>query len=574
MSGIFHRIDGVTYCPPDLAQRYFASNAWVDTTLGDALRATARRVPDRPAYLSDDASLTFAQLDERSERLGAALLTLDLRPGDRAIFQMGTTVDTVVALMGAYKAGVVPVCAVPQYREVEIGQLAAQSEARGYFVQADFSSFDLVAFARQMMARYPSIEHLLVARTGEAGNAQGGHDIDALIDAMSLERARELLASIRIGSEDVLSFQLSGGTTGVPKIIPRFHAEYVGHSLAWMRHIGMTEHSRMIWSLPLLHNAGQLYVLASTVATGMTTVLMPRVDIARMLTLIEMHGVTHGLSIGPVAPQMIAYKDVARHDLSSLQLFGTMSRADSLEEHLGVPCFNLYGTTEGLLMGAGAHLPPTVRHHTQGLSGCADDEIVVLFPGTDMPVDDGTPGELCFRGPSSLRGYYKAPEATAQTLTADGFVRTGDMVTRKRIDGVDCFAFEGRLRDNINRGGEKIGCEEVEAFVSHHPAVADAKLVAMPDPLYGEKGCVYLILRPGHSAPSVAELGAFLVGHGLAKFKCPERIEVVDEFPVTRVGKVDKASLRAAIASRLAAETVSVAPDAPDAPEVRAKEGA
>ncbi|VVD73387.1 2,3-dihydroxybenzoate-AMP ligase [Pandoraea pneumonica] len=573
MSGIFHRIDGVTYCPPDLAQRYFASNAWVDTTLGDALRATARRVPDRPAYLSDEASLTFAQLDERSERLGAALLTLGLRPGDRAIFQMGTTVDTVVALMGAYKAGVVPVCAVPQYREVEIGQLAAQSEARGYFVQADFSSFDLVAFARQMMARYPSIEHLLVARTGEAGNAQGGHDIDALIDAMSLERARELLASIRIGSEDVLSFQLSGGTTGVPKIIPRFHAEYVGHSLAWMRHIGMTEHSRMIWSLPLLHNAGQLYVLASTVATGMTTVLMPRVDIARMLTLIEMHGVTHGLSIGPVAPQMIAYKDVARHDLSSLQLFGTMSRADSLEDHLGVPCFNLYGTTEGLLMGAGAHLPPTVRHHTQGLSGCADDEIVVLFPGTDMPVDEGTPGELCFRGPSSLRGYYKAPEATAQTLTADGFVRTGDMVTRKRIDGVDCFAFEGRLRDNINRGGEKIGCEEVEAFVSHHPAVADAKLVAMPDPLYGEKGCVYLILRPGHSAPSVAELGGFLVGHGLAKFKCPERIEVVDEFPVTRVGKVDKASLRAAIASRLAAETVSVAPDAPDVPEVRAKEG-
>ncbi|MGC7403041.1 AMP-binding protein [Pandoraea pneumonica] len=568
MSGIFHRIDGVTYCPPELAQRYLASNAWVDTTLGDALRATARRVPDRPAYLSDEASLTFAQLDERSERLGAALLALGLRPGDRAIFQMGTTVDTVIALMGAYKAGIVPVCAVPQYREVEIGQLAAQSEARGYFVQADFSAFDLVTFARQMMARHPSIEHLLVARAGHAGAAPGNHSIDALIDAMSLERARNVLGDIRIGSEDVLSFQLSGGTTGVPKIIPRFHAEYIGHSLAWMQHIGMSEHSRMIWSLPLLHNAGQLYVLASTVATGMTTVLMPRVDIARMLTLIEMHGVTHGLSIGPVAPQMIAYKDVARHDLSSLQLFGTMSRADSLEDHLGVPCFNLYGTTEGLLMGAGAHLPAAVRHHTQGLSGCADDEIAVLFPGTDMPVDDGTPGELCFRGPSSLRGYYKAPEATAQTLTADGFVRTGDMVTRKRIDGVACYAFEGRLRDNINRGGEKIGCEEVEAFVSHHPAVADAKLVAMPDPLYGEKGCVYLILRPGHSAPSIAELGAFLVGHGLAKFKCPERVEVVDEFPVTRVGKVDKASLRAAIASRIAAEVTSVAPDE------QAKEGA
>ncbi|ALS64776.1 AMP-binding protein [Pandoraea apista] len=556
MSGIYHRIDGVTYCPPDLAQRYFASNAWVDSTLGDALRATAARVPERAAYLSDEATLTFAALDMRSERLGAALIELGLRPGDRAIFQMGTCVDTVIALMGAYKAGVVPVCAVPQYREIEIGQLVSQSEARGYFVQADFSAFDLVGFAHRMMARHPSLEHLLVARGEQRTHADAGyHAIDRLIHAMPPERARAVLADIRIGSEDVLSFQLSGGTTGVPKIIPRFHAEYIGHSLTWMRHIGMTEHSRMIWSLPLLHNAGQLYVLASTVATGMTTVLMPRVDIARMLTLIETHRVTHGLSIGPVAPQMIAYKDVGKHDLSSLQLFGTMSRADSLEAHLGVPCFNLYGTTEGLLMGAGAHLPAALRHHTQGLSGCDDDDIRVLFPGTDTPAGEGAAGELCFRGPSSLRGYYKAPEATAQTLTPDGFVRTGDMVTEKVIDGIRCFAFEGRLRDNINRGGEKIGCEEVEAFVSHHPAVADAKLVAMPDPVYGERGCVYLILRPGHAAPSVTELAEFLVGHGLAKFKCPERIETVDEFPVTRVGKVDKAALRAAIAGRLAAES-------------------
>lgn len=560
MSGIFHPIDGVTYCAPDLAQRYFASNAWYDITLGDALRATAARVPERPAYLSDEATLSFATLDERSERLGAALLELGLRPGERAIFQMGTNVDTVVALMGAYKAGVVPVCAVPQYREVEIGQLASQSNARAYFVQADFSAFDLVGFARQMMDRHASIEHLLVARgRAEHESVAGSRAIDQLIEAIPLERARAVLANIRIGSEDVLSFQLSGGTTGVPKIIPRFHAEYIGHSLAWMRHIGMTEHSRMIWSLPLLHNAGQLYVLASTVASGMTTVLMPRVDIARMLTLIETHRVTHGLSIGPVAPQMIAYKDIAKHDLTSLQLFGTMSRADSLEAHLGVPCFNLYGTTEGLLMGAGAHLAPNLRHHTQGLSGCEDDEIRVLMPGTDTPVDDGTPGELCFRGPSSLRGYFNAPEATAQTLTSDGFVRTGDMVTAKVIDGVRCFAFEGRLRDNINRGGEKIGCEEVEAFVSHHPAVADAKLVAMPDPLYGERGCVYLILRPGHPAPSVGELGAFLVSHGLAKFKCPERIEIIDEFPVTRVGKVDKASLRSAIAQRVETETALAA---------------
>ncbi|SAL80086.1 AMP-dependent synthetase and ligase [Caballeronia arvi] len=566
MRGIFHPIDGVIYCPPELAQRYLASGAWTDTTLGDALRATAARVPERPAYISDEATITFAELDARSERLGAALLETGLVPGDRALFQMGTTVDTAVALMGAYKAGVVPVCAVPQYREVEIGQLAAQSEPRGYFVQADFSAFDLVGFARQMFGRIASLEHLIVAR-GAGG--EGHRTIDALIESMPLARARAMLADIRIGSEDVLSFQLSGGTTGVPKIIPRFHAEYIGHALDWMRHIGMSEASRMIWSLPLLHNAGQLYALVSTVAAGTTTVLMPRVDIARMLELIETHRVTHGLSIGPVAPQMIAYQEIARHDLSSLQLFGTMSRADSLEAHLGVPCFNLYGTTEGLLLGAGPAHDVQLRHFTQGLSGSAADEIRVLVPGTDEPVPDGEAGELCFRGPSSLRGYFRAPEASAQTLTSDGFVRTGDMVTQRLIDGVRCYAFEGRLRDNINRGGEKIGCEEVEAYVSHHPAVADAKLVAMPDALYGEKACVYLILRADHAAPTVRQLADFLIGQGLAKFKCPERIEIVDEFPVTRVGKVDKAALRHDVATRLAHEHAARA----DAPGI-AKEGA
>lgn len=325
----------------------------------------------------------------------------------------------------------------------------------------------------------------------------------------------------------------------------------------------------MIWSLPLLHNAGQLYALVSTVAAGMTTVLMPRVDIARMLELIEMHRVTHGLSIGPVAPQMIAYQEVARHDLSSLQLFGTMSRAESLEAHLGVPCFNLYGTTEGLLLGAGPAHAAELRHFTQGLSGCAEDEIRVLVPGTDVPAAEGEAGELCFRGPSSLRGYFRAPEATAQTLTSDGFVRTGDMMTQRLIGGVRCFAFEGRLRDNINRGGEKIGAEEVEAFVSHHPSVADAKLVAMPDAFYGEKACVYLILRADHAAPTVPQLAEFLVGQGLAKFKCPERIEIVDEFPVTRVGKVDKAALRNDVAARLTAEHAARA----DAASI-AKEGA
>jgi non-ribosomal peptide synthetase component E (peptide arylation enzyme) len=548
---IHHPIPGVVYPPASRAEAALASGAWIASTVGDALRATARRHPQRQAFIGDDRSLDFAQFDEATERLGAALLALGLVPGDRAIFQLGTTVETAIALLACFKAGIVPVCSLPQHREIEIGQLTEQSGARAYFVQADFSaSFDLPAFAESLMARHASLQHLVVVR-GERGGASG---LQQLIDAMPLEQARQRLADVRLGLADVLSFQISGGTTGVPKIIPRFHAEYLGHSAGWMRRWRIDGDSRVIWSLPLMHNAGQLYALVPSLLAGVTVVLMSRVDIPRMLDLIGEHRVTHALSIGPIAPQLLAYPDIARHDLSSLRLFSTMSRSDTLEAHLGVPCSNLYGITEGLLLGSPADAPPEARHQTQGCSGCPEDEILLLDPASEEPVPEGLPGELCFRGPSSLTGYFANAEANAQSFTSDGFYRTGDMVTAHRIGGVLHYAFEGRLRDNVNRGGEKIGCEEVEGHVSQHPAVADAKLVAMPDPFYGEKGCIFIIPRPGMAAPDVQALGQFLAARGLAKYKCPERVEVVQEFPLTRVGKVDKPAMKRLVADLLQQE--------------------
>ena len=549
-------IAGVTYPSAQRAASSIASGSWIDRTVGDALRATAKRHPDRLLFISDERNVSVREFDETTDRLAAALLELGLATGDRAIFQLGTTVETAVVLLACWKAGIVPVCSLPQHRKIEIGQLTKQSGARGYFVQADFSAFDLVGFAAGMVERHASLKHLIVVR----GTAAGANDIDALIAGMPLAAARARLAGLPLGSGDVLSFQLSGGTTGVPKIIPRFHAEYLGHSAGWMRRYKIDGDCRLIWSLPLMHNAGQLYALIPAIASGITTVLMPKVDVRRMLELVELHRVTHALSIGPIAPQLMAYGDVAKHDLSSLRLFATMSRADGLEARLGVPCSNLYGITEGLLLGSSGDAPAFARHHTQGCSGCADDEIKLLVPETEEPAPAGQMGEMCFRGPSSLTGFFDAPEANAKAFTSDGFYRTGDMMSRHVIDGVTCYAFEGRLRDNINRGGEKIGCEEVEGFVSQHPAVADAKLVAMPDPFYGEKGCIYIIPRPGMQVPDVKTLAAFLSGLGLAEYKCPERVEAIDSFPVTRVGKVDKPALKKLIADTLAAETARSQP--------------
>jgi|TARA_A100001391_G_scaffold73585_1_gene47440 non-ribosomal peptide synthetase component E (peptide arylation enzyme) len=544
-------IAGVAYSSDEKAAYYLANGSWMNSSVGDALRATAARYPNRPAFISDEQTITFQELDEKTDLIGAALLDMGLVPGDRVLFQLGTNIETVLVAHACHKAGIIPVCTILQYREVEIGALGLKSGAKAHFVQADFSQFDLVEFAQQMREQNPAIEHIVVVR-GDA--PEGTSSLQTLLESMSLSKARERLKAVELGPRDVLTFQLSGGSTGLPKIIPRFHGEYLGHSAAFSQCYKINSDSRIIWSLPIIHNAGQLYALMPPIVLGLTSVLMPKVDIERMLQLIEEHKVTHGLSIGPIAPQLIAYKNIGQHDISSLQLFVTMSRSGKLQEHLNVPCSNLYGITEGLLMGCAPDEPEFARHHTQGASGCPFDEIRLLDPESERQVESGTMGELCFRGPSSLLAYYGDEEATRKSLTSDGFFRTGDMVIEHLVDGKSYYAFQGRLRDNINRGGEKIGCEEVEGFISRHPSVSDAKLVAMPDPFYGEKACAYLILREGLDAPDVKSLGEYLVAQGLAKFKCPERIEVVDAFPVTRVGKVDKVAMRKEIAGKLAAE--------------------
>jgi len=551
MTDVRFPISGVAHVGRDDAARYLAGGDWVLNAAGDFLRETAQRFPDKAALVSRDRRLGYGEWDEASERLGAALLGLGLEPGDRALFQMGTVVETAIALFGCFKAGIIPVCTLPQHREIEIGELSARSNAKAHFVQADFSGFDLAGFAQSMAARQPAMRNIIVAR----GAAPAGTlSFDALIDGVSLPEARRRLAGVAIGTEDVLAFQLSGGTTGAPKIIPRFHGEYIGYARHWTRRLRLTHGDVLIWTLPLIHNAGQGSMLIPAVLAGATVVLMQRMEARTYFEWIESERVTVALSIGPIAAHVLEYQGLARHDIGSLRLFMSLNRAEAIEAHLGVTCMNFFGISEGILMASEPDAPAAARFGTIGRPAAATDEIKLIEIGGQREVPLGTIGELTFRGPSTTRGYHCMAEASGSSFTVDGFFRTGDVMKAHLIEGRVYYSFEGRLKDNIDRGGEKFGAEEIEDIIAGHPGVADVKAVAMPDRVYGERVCACLIMRPGHRLPSVAELGQFLSRRGLAKFKWPERIEGIDAFPVTRVGKVDKAALRSKIAEKIRSE--------------------
>jgi pyochelin biosynthesis protein PchD len=547
-----YRIEGVTYFSGPDAERYCSAQAWIWRTAGQALQDSARRAPDKAALVgSDGERVSFARFDEVSDRLAAALLRLGLQPGDRAMFQMGTVPDTAIALFGCFKAGIIPVCTLPQHRELEIGALAGLTGAKAHFVQANASSFDLVSFGFEMGRKCASLQHLIVAG-GEA--PAGTHGLHELAFSITHEDARLALSHLRISPADVMLFQTSGGTTGVPKVIPRMHAEYLGYAAAWSHLLGIGHEDAALWALPLIHNAAMIYHLVPCVLQARTLVLLPRFEPLQFFGVIEREKIAVSGSIGPIAARILDYADIGRHDLSSLKIFTTLSRADAIERHLGVSTINVFGITEGILTGCPPDAPVAARHTTIGKPASPLDELRLLKPASEQEVEEGAEGELAFRGPSTLRGYYGAPDLNRAAFTSDGFFRTGDLMRAQRIDNELCYVFAGRTKDNIDRGGEKFGAEEVENLIVRHPAVWDVKVVAMPDRVYGEKACAFLVLAPEREAPDIESLGRFLLAEGIAKFKLPERVEVVENFPVTRVGKVDKAALRALIAAKLQSE--------------------
>ncbi len=542
-----HPIAGVSYRSEAEALDHYRSGAWLRLTIGEATRRAGALHRDRPFLIAEGSSTSFAEFDALTERLAAALLRAGLAPGDRAIFQMGTTPETAIALVGCFKAGVVPVCTLAQHRELEIGQIGTLAAPRAYFVQADFHpTFDLAGFARKMAESLPSRPMLIVAGGGGAARE--------LSLAGLLEGPAARVDGVTLRPSDVAIFQLSGGSTGVPKIIPRMHGEYLAQARDWNDRQHLAASDIALWCLPLIHNAGIITKLLPCLLAGRALVLLPAFREESFLEAIARHKVTYTGSIGPIAGRLLESPHLGRYDLSSLRQIWAFNRADDLEARLGATAQNIFGITEGILMCSSPNASPERRHGTLGNPVGRRDEILLRAIDGTGPVPDGEPGELCFKGASVLAAYYGGTPGDPTQFTADGFFRTGDLLRATWIDGERCFVFEGRLKDNISRGGEKYGAEEVETLLVKHPAVLDARVVAMPDRIYGEKGCAFLILREGRAAPSLAELGEFLLGFGLAKYKLPERIELVGEFPLTRVGKVDKVELRARIAAIVKSE--------------------
>ncbi|HEY1135187.1 MAG TPA: AMP-binding protein [Nocardioides sp.] len=540
--------------PAATAARYREAGLWLPETLGEFVAERCARFAERIAVAGAPARdrtahvrLTYAELTGASARLAALLADQHgVREGDRVVVQLPNCVEHVVAVAALVRMGALPVFTLPAHREAELSAFHLLAEPVAHLVAGSGWGVDHVAVAERAGA-------WAVERGGRAPRVVDLAVVDVLRERDGAHEPAAFPAPVRVDAEEVAFLQLSGGTTGVPKLIPRTHGDYLYSVRGSVEICGLDADDALLVALPAAHNfpmsspgiLGALHV-------GARVVLAPDPSPRTAFALVERERVTVASLVPPlVLGWLSARRD--RFDLTSLRLLGVGGArladvtAGRVHAELGCALQQVFGMAEGLVCYTRLDDPAELVETTQGRPISDLDEVRVV-DDEDVDVRDGTPGHLLTRGPYTIRGYYRAPEQQATAFTADGFYRTGDVVVRLPSGHL---RVTGRSKDQVNRGGEKVAAEEVEEHLLGHPAVHDAAVVAVPDPLLGEKVCAVLVVEADHAAPGVPELRRHLLERGLAPYKVPDRFETVTAFPTSGVGKTSRRDLRRTLAAAL-----------------------
>ena len=545
-------LEGVVGFPPEFAQRYRERGYWADKSLAEEFKVVFERYADRVALIDRERSITYAELDRLSSNLALNLLALGLSPLDRVVVQLPNVAEFVILYFGLQKIGCIPIAALPSHRYAEISQFVELSAATTCVTADHQRDFDYAQMVKRILRESPALKRAIMLGTPSPGLSS----LSELISKPATLPASRL-SEIMIDPTDPAVFQLSGGTTGIPKLIPRTHNDYAYNSKAAASVCAISDKSALLVVLPIAHNLPLACPgIQGFMFHGAKVVISSSTKPEDIYALIQKHRVTHLKVVPALLIRLLNSPAVRQFDLSSLDLIQSGGQCLQPETRLLakklIPSTFIqenFGMSEGLLMFVRPDDPEDVCLETVGRPVSPDDEVRILDnDGKEVPL--GEVGELCCRGPYTLRGYFGVPEYNARVFTRDGFYRSGDLM-RQHPSGN--YIVEGRKKDLINRGGEKISAEEIENIILSHPAVKNVACIPVADPELGERMCACVLLRDG-AAINFDELKTFLLSKEIAKYKLPERLEILPELPLSNVGKVSKAKLVEMISQKIVIE--------------------
>ncbi|WP_019448443.1 salicylate synthase [Cupriavidus sp. BIS7] len=511
-----------------------------DDTLDMHLRAWVAQHRHRTALVAGNQRLSYLELEDRVRQLAGGLATLGITAGDHVLLQLPNGIGFPIALLALIRLGAYPILALPAQRRQDLASLCATAAPVAWIVAPG----DPQMLAIEIRAQQPGLRHVIV--DGDAANAA-----DADTACLTLDQVAAAGGDIDIGNvrraNDIALLLLSGGSTGTPKLIPRTHRDYLYNFTASASLCGFDANTIYLAVLPAAHN----FVLGcpgilGTLASGGTVVMSPYAQCDEAMPLIERERVTHVALVPPLARLWAESREWETSNLSSLRMVQVggaridAAAARTISDRLGCALQQVYGMAEGLLCYTRPGDPPDVLFETQGRPLSSED-LLRIVDSEDQQVPDGNSGELLTRGPYTIGGYYRAPAHNARAFTADGFFRTGDLVLRRPDGNV---VVVGRVKEQIQRAGEKIPAAVVETALCACTGIRDAVVVPVPDALLGER--IGACLQAGNEEdirPDAAALRAALLAYGLAAHQLPDQILWLDAWPLTAAGKIDRRRL-------------------------------
>lgn len=535
-------LPGFTPWPEEFAQRYRELGLWAGDTLYDMLAQSCEKFAQRTALVCGARRWTYAELLQRVDAVAESLQQRGIGAQDRVIVQMPNRAEFFVLCFALFRIDAIPVLAMPSHRYAEIRHFAETSKAKAWFLAASDAGFDCRGLIAQVRSSAPHIQHIFFL--GEEDEIAGYASFGDLY--VPNKASGELPAAQAVAAGQVALLQLSGGSTGVAKLIPRTHDDYLYSVRASAEICQLNQHSVYLCVLPVAHNfplssPGTLGIFS----VGGCVVLAHDASPSSAFALIAQERVTLTALVPPLLQLWLQAKAGSNVDLSSLQVLQVggaplaMEIAQRVHVELGCQLQQVFGMAEGLVNYTRFDESEELRLQTQGRAISPYDEIRVV-DDDDQDLPDGEIGHLLTRGPYTIRGYYLAAQHNLRAFTEDGFYRTGDLVRRKPSGHLQVA---GRAKDQINRGGEKIAAQEVEAHLLAHPGVLDCALLGQADSFLGERSLAVIVLRETGQYVG-KDLSHFLYERGLARYKIPDRYQFMASLPKTAVGKIDKRQLQ------------------------------
>ena len=532
--------------------KFIADGYWDRANSLDVWERNANKYPDDEAVVDSKSRLTWSEVKRRSDRIAISFLELGMEKDQILLIQLPNCAELPVLRLACEKAGIIPLLAGRMLRSVEIKSLIKQSLAVGAIIPWQFRTFDYLKMIEEIQPELPSLRHIFIVGDKVPDGKISIKEI--MNQPLESRYPSDFFNKTRIGPTEVCSIVHTSGTTGVPKLIERIGARFGSSRDAIERHNWNRQDVFGAFAPAVTGNC-EHHSYFTMPYLGVKCIMMEHFDAEEAIKLIEREGITIASVVPAQLTMMLDHPNLGQYDLSSCRCaFSSGSplsypNAIRLEERTRCRIINAYGAQE--LPGISTTSisdPREVRLLTAGKPYSGNEIKIVDDSGKE--VEQGEVGEIMIRGPFASAGYYKAPELNEKVWTDGRWFKIGDY---GKLDAEGNLIIIGRTDDVILRGGQNIYPAEIEILLADHPNIEGVAVVGMPDRVMGQKCCVFIV--PRHSEiPTFDEIVSFLKNKGIAPYKLPERLKVIDELPYTKEQKIDKKALRIKIAEELKRE--------------------